>query len=73
MKQSILIVITLSTLLLGGCKIRIEVPEGGRVTTESGSYDCETGAVLRKSMSWTCFLMKPSAANRRPATASTAG
>ena len=45
MKQSILIVITLSTLLLGGCKIRIEVPEGGRVTTNSGSYDCETGAV----------------------------
>lgn len=45
MKQSILIVITLSTFLLGGCKIRIEVPEGGRVTTESGNYTCESGLV----------------------------
>lgn len=31
------------SLVLVGCKIRIMVPEGGRVVSESGAYVCESG------------------------------
>jgi uncharacterized repeat protein (TIGR01451 family) len=35
----------LTFLLLAGCKIKITVPEGGYVTTESGSYSCQSGQI----------------------------
>jgi len=37
--------LALTFLSLAGCKIRITVPEGGNVTTESGSHDCRSGQV----------------------------
>ena len=40
-----LFVVSLTFLSLAGCKIKITVPEGGNVTTESGSYDCRSGQV----------------------------
>jgi hypothetical protein len=35
----------LAFLLVAGCKIRIEVPPGGHVATESGNYECLSGQV----------------------------
>ena len=35
-----LLVVAIIFLLLAGCKIKITVPEGGNVITESGSYGC---------------------------------
>jgi len=34
----------LTSLLASGCKIVIEVPEGGSVSTESGAFACAEGA-----------------------------
>ena len=31
--------------VLTGCKILIEVPPGGKVITESGSYECNSGEI----------------------------
>ncbi|MEH6610200.1 MAG: hypothetical protein V7696_12600 [Halioglobus sp.] len=36
-------IFVISVLVLAGCRVQIEVPEGGEVTTESGRYSCETG------------------------------
>jgi len=35
--------VVLTSLLLAACKMEIEVPEGGRITTESGSISCAAG------------------------------
>jgi len=45
MKPLNLTVIAAALLLSAGCKIRIDVPEGGQVVTESGAFDCASGAV----------------------------
>jgi hypothetical protein len=37
------LIVGVSSLLIAGCKIRIEVPEGGNVTTVSGAYSCSSG------------------------------
>lgn len=41
--KSIQIVVALALLCVGGCKIRIEVPEGGSVSSGSGAYTCSAG------------------------------
>jgi Protein of unknown function (DUF3089) len=38
-------VVAITLLLLGGCKIKITVPAGGKVITESGSYECQSKQV----------------------------
>ncbi|GAB3273197.1 hypothetical protein GCM10027297_06290 [Parahaliea aestuarii] len=40
---------------MAGCKVRIEVPEGGRIETESGRYQCEGGAVCELDVRDTDF------------------
>ncbi|MBN7798211.1 S8 family peptidase [Parahaliea mediterranea] len=40
---------------LGGCKVRIDVPEGGRVETESGRYQCDEGTVCELDVRDTDF------------------
>jgi hypothetical protein len=40
-----LLVYLLAVALLAGCKVKITVPEGGRVTTSSGAYSCDAGSV----------------------------
>lgn len=37
------LVASTTALFLAGCNIEINVPEGGRVVSESGAYTCETG------------------------------
>lgn len=43
MKPLISLALTVPLLLAAGCKIQIEVPEGGHVVTESGNYRCTAG------------------------------
>lgn len=43
MKTSHCIVFLISLLMLASCKVRIIVPEGGTVTTQSGAYSCASG------------------------------
>jgi len=43
LKLSYCIVLLISLLMLASCKIRIIVPEGGSVTTQSGAYRCAAG------------------------------
>ena len=42
MKRSTLIVIVLA-VVLSGCKIKVTVPEGGSVKTQSGAFSCAAG------------------------------
>ena len=43
MKYFSVTLILIAFLAITGCKIRIVVPEGGRVTTSSGAYNCTAG------------------------------
>ncbi len=44
MKQFMLAAMMAATTLAGGCKILVEVPEGGSVVTASGTFGCDEGA-----------------------------
>jgi hypothetical protein len=37
------ILVLSGVILLVGCRIQMDVPEGGSVITESGHYGCEAG------------------------------
>ncbi len=50
-----LLTILIATLTLAGCKIVITVPEGGRVSTQSGSYICEAGETCTIDVKTTDF------------------
>ena len=39
-----LIALVMAGLYLTGCKILIEVPEGGKVVSASGTYQCSAGS-----------------------------
>jgi len=43
MKLAHCILLIAAALVLSSCKIRIVVPEGGSVTTQSGAYSCASG------------------------------
>jgi hypothetical protein len=47
--------VTLALAVLAGCKIQINVPENGRVTTESGNYTCESGQTCNVEVVDTLF------------------
>jgi hypothetical protein len=53
-RYSFAIVIFL-VLGLAGCKILIEVPEGGKVVSESGAYECSAGSTCTVDVSDTLF------------------
>jgi len=40
-----LLIALLALALLAGCKVKITVPEGGRVVSQSGAYTCSAGKV----------------------------
>ena len=40
-----LLVLATATLSVAGCKVQITVPEGGRVISTSGAYECQSGQV----------------------------
>lgn len=40
-------VVVVALLMAASCKIRIQVPEGGVVTTSSGAYQCDAGTVCK--------------------------
>ncbi|WP_157976597.1 S8 family peptidase [Parahaliea mediterranea] len=52
-RQWLIVSVVLS--VLGGCKVRIEVPEGGRVESASGRYQCNAGAVCELDVRDTNF------------------
>jgi len=41
--QTRTVVCSLALILITGCKIELEVSEGGSVTTVSGAYSCSSG------------------------------
>ena len=43
MKFSISGSVIVLALVLSGCNVQIDVPEGGRVVSQSGAYVCESG------------------------------
>ena len=45
MRISRVLFVVLAIFLFTGCKIRIFVPEGGLVTTQSGAFSCQTGKI----------------------------
>lgn len=55
MLRLLTLVVVSITLLIGGCKIRISPPEGGRVVTQSGSFLCESGQVCEVEVTDTEF------------------
>ena len=55
MKQFTLAALVAATALVGGCKIVIDVPEGGTVTTESGDFSCAAGTRCVVDVSDTSF------------------
>ncbi len=44
MKHFTLAALVATATLVGGCKVVIDVPEGGSVTTETGDFSCSAGA-----------------------------
>ena len=55
MKQFTLAALVAATALVGGCKIVIDVPEGGTVTSESGDFSCAAGTRCVVDVSDTSF------------------
>ncbi len=55
MKQFTFAAVIAATTFLGGCKIAITVPEGGSITTDSGSYSCSESSSCVVDVSDTNF------------------
>ncbi len=55
MKYPPLFVLFLASLLSAGCKVIVEVPEGGSVTTESGEFLCEQAETCEIDVDETSF------------------